>query len=354
MNIISKVVNWFSSLIKGKAKDVFDVEVTTSPEMEQFIIQCANVYRGKPYWLRDGVKTINMAKSICSETARLTTLGIDISITGSARADWLQEQVDKLFKAKRLRNWLEYGLAYGTIALKPNSNGIDVLTPADFIVVKEENGMVTGIIFINRETDESGKIYFTRLEFHRFVEETREYCITNYCYKGSSEGEVSASVDIAETPWAELEPEVFIADIEAPLYGIFKTPQANNIDMDSALGLPIFAEALTELEDLDVAYSRNSGEIDDSEKIVLLDSDRLVPSGGKVSNSIDGFERTRQRMKLPHYVKNVYGDGSESFYQEINPQLNTDTRLSGINSLLSQIGYKCGYSNGYFVFNTQL
>lgn len=84
---------------------------------------------------------------------------------------------------------------------------------------------------------------------------------------------------------------------------------------------------------------------------MLLDSDRLVPSGGKISNSIDGFERTRERMKLPHYVKNVYGDGAVSFYQEINPQLNTDIRLSGINSLLSQIGYKCGYSNGYFVFN---
>lgn len=26
-------------------------------------------------------------------------------------------------------------------------------------------------------------------------------------------------------------------------------------------------------------------------------------------------------------------------------------RLAGLNALLSQIGYKCGYSNGYFVFN---
>ena len=29
----------------------------------------------------------------------------------------------------------------------------------------------------------------------------------------------------------------------------------------------------------------------------------------------------------------------------------TDTRLSGLNAILSQIGYKIGYSNGYFVFN---
>ena len=31
--------------------------------------------------------------------------------------------------------------------------------------------------------------------------------------------------------------------------------------------------------------------------------------------------------------------------------LNTDTRISGINAILSQLGYKIGFSNGYFVFN---
>lgn len=56
-------------------------------------------------------------------------------------------------------------------------------------------------------------------------------------------------------------------------------------------------------------------------------------------------------MYLPHYVKNVYGNDQKEFYQEINPRLNTDARLTGINALLSQLGYKCGFSNGYFVFN---
>ena len=56
-------------------------------------------------------------------------------------------------------------------------------------------------------------------------------------------------------------------------------------------------------------------------------------------------------MNLPHFVKNVFGEGQDAFYQEINPILNTDTRISGINALLSQLGYKIGFSNGYFVFN---
>ena len=56
-------------------------------------------------------------------------------------------------------------------------------------------------------------------------------------------------------------------------------------------------------------------------------------------------------MGLPDYVNNVYGNGAEDFYQEINPTLNTSIRLEGLNALLSQIGYKVGFSNGYFVFN---
>ena len=59
------------------------------------------------------------------------------------------------------------------------------------------------------------------------------------------------------------------------------------------------------------------------------------------------------RSSLPDYIKLVDGDTSteSDVYHEINPTLNTDTRLTGINALLSQIGYKSGFSNGYFVFN---
>lgn len=353
MNIITKVKEWFNNLIKSKAEEIFNVAASTSPEMEQFIVQCSNVYKGNPKWLDEDVKTLNFAKTICSETARLTTLGIEISITGSARAEWLQKQMDNLFKSKRLRHWIEYGLAYGTILLKPNGNGVDVLTPFDFIITEVDNGVVMGAVCIDRETDEKGKIFYTRLEYNRFIEDTKEYQVTNYCYKSTSENSLGASVDISDTPWFELAPEVTMSEIESPLFGVLTTPQANNIDIDSALGLPIFAEALTELEDLDIAYSKNSTEIKESDKIVLLDSDRLFPTGGKVVKGIEGFKEKREKMKLPHYVRNVFGDGTGSFYQEINPQLNTQTRLEGINALLSQIAYKCGYSNGYFVFNAK-
>lgn len=334
-------------LFRSKAKEEFNIEPIISQSMEDMIRKCFAIYQGKPYWLddTDHIKTINFAKAVCSETARLTMLATKITIDGSARAEWLQEQIDNVYF--KLRDWVEYGCAYGTVILKPNGKGIDLVVPGNFIVTDIENGEISGVVFVNQET--VGKKYYTRLEYHRFINDV--YAITNRCYVGDSANDTSKRIDIAKTPWSDLLEESFIQNVDGPLYGVLKMPHANNVDVDSPMGLPIFSDAIEELKDLDIAYSRNSKEILDSKRTVLLDSDRLLPSGGKVANTGLYFKNQREQMGLPDYVKNVYGNGTEDFYQEINPQLNTDTRLSGLNALLSQIGYKIGYSNGYFVFN---
>lgn len=331
-------------LFKSKAKEEFNIEDITSEEMKRMVDMCANIYRGKPYWVDadEHIKTINFAKAVCSETARLTTLAIGIRVDGSARADWLQKQIEKEYFY--IRKWCEYCGAFGTVILKPNGENIDMYTPDRIIVTDQSNGEITGCVFVNKEADTTGKKYYTRLEYHRFLDDGT-YAISNKCYVGSSENDMNESIDIEKTPWAGLLEETAVENIDSPLFGVLRTPHANNIDIDSPLSLPIFADAIEEFKDLDIAYSRNASEIYDSERISLVD-DRLIMGAG---TSIKGEHKSG--IKLPRYVKKVFGNGADEYYQEINPQLNTDTRLMGINALLSQIGYKCGFSNGYFVFN---
>lgn len=347
MSIISRIKGWLSMFFTSKAKEEFNIESIISQDMEDMIHKCLAVYCGKPFWIdeADHIKTVNFAKAVCSETARLTMLGTKITVDGSARATWLQEEIDKVYD--KLRKWIEYGCAYGTVILKPNGNGVDLVTPEDFIVTNESNGKVDGVVFINRATE--GKNYYTRLEYHRFIDGV--YCITNKCYVGDTKDNTSRPINIEKTPWKDLAEEVFATNVEQNLYAVLTMPHANNIDVGSCMGLPIFSDALEELKDLDIAYSRNAKEIFDSKRTVLLDSDRLLPSGGRVAQTGSYFAHQREDMGLPDYIKNVYGNGTEDFYQEINPQLNTETRLNGLNAYLSQIGYKVGFSNGYFVFN---
>lgn len=334
-------------LVRSKAKDEFNIEPVISEQMQRWVNECVNIYQGNPCWMdeEDHIDTINFAKTLASEIARLTTLGIGIKIDGSARAEWLQKQIDKVYF--QLRHWVEYGCAYGTVILKPNGDSIDLYTPEKFEIVHENNGVIDGVVFHNWK--QVGEKWYTRLEYHRF--EGAVYLISNKCYLGDRPDDTKERIDISATPWDYLSEEVGISNMEKPLFGVFRTPQANNIDMDSPYGLPTFSEAIQELRDLDIAYSRYSKENKDSKRTVLLDSDSLLPGGQQVVNISATFKAYREQAGLPDYIKNVRGDGKEMFYQEINPTLNTETRVAGINFLLSLIGFKSGFSNGHFVFN---
>lgn len=349
-------------IFKKQAEEDFNIQAAEFPEMESLINRCANIYRGAPEWLDDNnnIKTINFAKSVCSETARLATLAIGIQIDGSARATWLQEQIDKVYF--QIRHWVEYGCAYGTVFIKPNGESLDVFTPADVMIVDYDNQEIKGIIFKDSYT--VGRKYYTRLEYHRFVETTVDgvttypYYVSNRAYVSKSPQSIGDKIDLKQTKWAGLmadTPPILKANgekLDGPLYGVLRTPQANNVDISTPLGLPIFAEAIEELKDLDIAYSRNAKEILDSKRTVLADDRILMPSGSPVAAMTpQAMEHRCKEMSLPDYVKNVFGQDEKEFYQEINPILNTDTRISGINALLSQLGYKIGFSNGYFVFN---
>ena len=358
MGLIATVKRWIGMIFKKRAEEDFQVKEITSLQMKDVISRCADMYRGIPSWVstEDNIKTINFAKAVCSETARLTTLGIKIQIGGGARGTWLQEQIDKVYF--NLRHWVEYGCAYGTVIVKPNGSGFDVCTPFDFMITESDsNGNITGIIFKDSYADNDR--YYTRLEYHYFdsskPEGFRPYYIQNKAYMSHSSQSMGDPIALARTKWADLMEDsgpimkTSGEQLDGPMFGVFRTPEANNIDISSSLGLPMFLGAEEEMQDLDVAYSRNSEEIYDSRRIVLAD-DRLMYESG---TPIDRLKRGAKAasVKIARFVKNVFGNGPQEFYQEINPQLNTETRIKGINNSLSFIGFKCGFSNGYFVFD---
>lgn len=347
MGFINRLKGWFDLLFTNRAKEEFNVSSVVSTTMENEIKKWGDIFKGVPYWANEDIKTINMAKSVCSEVARLATLAIGISISGSARAEWLQKQIDALYFD--LRAWVEYAAAYGTVILKPNGESVDIVFPDQLVVTDVSGDSITGAVFFDKVYDAANKKYYTRLEHQHFLSNGL-YAITNRCFVSDEDGK-ERRIDIEKTPWAGMHEEVNIDGLDRPLFAVLKMPQANNIEPASPFGMSIFAGAEEELKDLDIAYTRNAREIFDSKRTVLLDSDRLLPTGGKVSNSLVSAQKRREQMGLPDYVKVVQGDGTGDVYHEINPTLQTDTRITGINALLSQIGYKSGFANGYYVFN---
>lgn len=362
MGLINLLKGWWSRLFKSDVKNEFGVSGITSSSMQDAIQNWMSIYKGSPDWVdeEEGIKTIKFAKMICGEVARLATLAIDVQFDGS-RAKYMQGFWNTSVKPK-LREWVEYGCAAGTVILKPNGNSIDLVLPDSFMVTEKANGSISGIVF--QDGYKSGNLYYTKLEYHRFMSakvrmldseeytDTTYYSISNRTYVSTNSGEIGRPIDIKKTKWANLQPDVSITKkngnaINSMLFGVFRMPSSNDIDLDSPLGLSVFSNAIEELKDLDIAYSRYAEEINDSRRMVLLDErlTRLPAVKDKYGNTI------RQSVTLPKYVKNVMGESTQEFYEEVNPQLNTEIRKAGINNQLSLIGCKCGFSNGYFVLD---
>ena len=359
------IKGWWNKMFKSAIKSEFQVTGITSGVMEEAIQNWVLIYKGEPNWINpeNGIKTIKMAKFVCEEIARLSNLAIDVEFDG-ARKEYMKQFWEKSVKGF-LREWTGIAAACGTMILKPNGEGVDFITPDKFEITSlDGNHNITGIVF--QDNYQEGEYYYTKFEYHRFfsarirmdVEKEYEdktfYAVSNRAYVSKNAGELGRATDLSNTRWAGLEPDVHIikkngTQLNSMLFGFFRMPSTNDIDTNSPLGLSAFADAIEELKDLDIAYSRNSEEIDDSRRLVMVD-DRLIK---KQAYKDERGNIIRPELQLPKYFKAVPGGGSndDEIYHEINPTLNTPTRKEGINQCLSLVGMKCGFSNGYFVID---
>lgn len=330
---------------------VFGVELISSHEMNTALRNWDRISTGKPPWLNaaDEIETVNMAKHISDTRAKLTTLDIGIAISGSPRADYLQELADDLLK--RLPDRVTEADRLGGIIIKWNGETWDFILPGNFgITAKDDNGEIVGAIFAAHTSQ--GSAHFTRLEYHRFegntVDGGKLYKISNKAFKNqlSTKGEVTLGAEVSldkVDAWAHMEPEVTIANLEAPLFAYYRVPGANTIDPASPLGLSVFANALTELKAVDIAVSRKNTEVVDSKHITFV-GQALIQNAEK------------RAIELPRFVKGLgmgLNDTETSAVHEHVPTMLTEQRIKDINFNLSMAGVKCGFSEGVFVMDGQ-
>lgn len=343
MKIFQNIRNLMTNNWVAKSEQTFGFKIPTVDNSDLSLNLA--IYSNNPPWLEPGIKTVGMAATVCAEISRLTTMDIGIELTGSKRADFLNTQIQDLVVPK-INDWVELACAAGEIILKPNGTSVDCLLPYQYRIIEEIGDRITRIVYIDEYYDAVSQQYYTRLEFHT-IDENDLYTVSNRCFVGKTPRSFQTSVPIEMTRWKGLNEDTYMLGITKILAGRLKVPGVNNTTLGKNRR-SVFQGAIVELEDLDIAYSRFAKENYDSKRTVLLDSDRLM-MGGRMGTA--NRDIMIKQQGLPDYVKAVEGVGDGSFYQEINPTLNTEIRIKGINTLLSQIGFKCGFSNGYFVFN---
>lgn len=325
-------------------EDAFGVQCIKSSDMDGALKLWDSISTGKPPWknMDDDIKSINMADFVSNTRAKLTTLDIGIAISGSARADYLQGLADDLLV--RLPDKLADADRLGGILFKYNGQTWDFLLPGEFgITHVDDNGTITGAIFAIQSND----MWYTRLEWHRFEGDT--YVVTNKAFRNRvrTAGKEIVLGDLvplsAVKEWQEMQDEVHISNLEAPLWGFYRVPGSNIIDQSSPLGMPVYGRAIEELRAVDIAISRKDSEIEDSKHVTFVGQTAIKNA------TVNG-------ITLPRWVEGLgvgINDGDTTAIHEHTPTILTDQRIKDINFNLSMLSVKCGFSEGVFVLDGQ-
>jgi len=336
LNAIRQVVR--KIFPKKNIEDAMKIEIPVSDEMTEAIELWSQMYKDKAPWLDENTKSLNLASAIASELARLATIEMKSEITAkegsnSERAQYLNEQYQKVIDDIRITT--EYAAALGGLIFKPYIDGeniaVDYVLADEFIPVKYDSaGNITAVIFIERIR--KGRKIYTRLEYHDLLKEG--YYISNTAYVNENGDDLLGyQVPLTEVEeWADLEPEIFIENVEKPLFGYLKMPMANTIDTRSPLGISVYARAVGLIEEADKQYSRILWEYEGSELAInasmdLFKDDNTLPKGK---------ERLYRKLDTD----------AEDFFEPFSPAIRDESLFNGLNKILQRIEFACGLAYG--------
>lgn len=122
--------------VKKQIREEFRIAPLVTPEMREAEDLWMQIWMGTPPWANDQDRTINFAKAVTGEAARLATMGVSVELSGSTRADWLQERLNEEL-IPFLRDMVDVGCAAGMFLLKPTPDSIGLYTPPEFTMLSQ-------------------------------------------------------------------------------------------------------------------------------------------------------------------------------------------------------------------------
>ena len=344
--MFEKIIGWIKGAINKmlKISDIakdFKIDISTSDEVMQLIEKCSNIYNHKAPWLNEEVKSLNVAKTICEKVAKAVTIEFKSKVE--------DVEIDKIYQRfiKNIRVNTEYTLAKGGMFFKPYiANGrikISCIQGDKFIPVKfDSTGELLGAIFPDQII--KGNDVYTRLEYQELNDTV--LTIRNIAYKGNKNASTLGSKiplsQVAE--WKNIQEETEIQNVDRLLGGYFKIPIANSADNTSLVGVPIFANAIEILEQIDKQFSRTLWEYEGSE--LALDVDATAFKKDKSGQYIlpKGKDRLFRMLDL----------GDEKQWNVFSPTIRDTALFNGLNELLRQAESQCGLSFGVISKETSI
>jgi len=295
-------------------------------------------YNGRRKLLRTRY-SLGMAKTIAEDWANLLLnehcrISTDNSDFNRALARILEEN-DFRTRANRL---LETSFALGTGAFVEYVDSgnivIDYIRAGMIFPLRWCGPKVTDCAFASVRHE--GKTDHVYLNVHE-KDESGRYIIRNRMFILKN-----GSLTPEELPEGLL-PEIETGS-ETPFFQLISPNLANNLSADSPLGLSVYANALDQLEGLDLVYDSYVNEFRLGKKRIIIPismARAIQEEGGIASPAFDDNDVEFYALEL--------GEGEGSI-REINMELRSEAHEHAIKTALDLLSSKCGLGSGRYLF----
>ncbi|MEN0648906.1 phage portal protein [Caldifermentibacillus hisashii] len=339
-----------------KITDLKDVSI--NDEMFRKIEVWKAIYKGYysewhdvHYQTIDGPKqrrmlTLNMGKIVSSEMASLVyNEKCEISIDNETVSEFIHEVFKHNKFDKKFQDYVEYMFAHGGMVIKPYVENdrimLSFVTADCFIPISWRNDTIYEAVFPYEFKRRDKK--YTHLEWHLW--ENGHYIIRNEVYESQSGVDLGVKVPLKNF-FPDLEEEVSIGNIKRPIFAYFKPNTANNIDIQSPLGISIFANALDTMKAIDTAFDSFYREFRLGRKRILVPAHMVKtvidPEDGLPKRYFDSNDETYEAFGT---------EQDELEIKDISVELRVDEHIAAINALLNVFAMQTGFSTGTFSFD---
>ena len=319
----------------GTIEKEFGVQPAASRKMENNINLWWAMYTNHPPWESCDVRPLGLPGAIGRELARHALAEFSAAVSGSARAEYINRQVQAA-KARFAQN-LEIGLCLGGVALKPYPDGDRILveaattgfTPTRF----DGTGKVIGGVFKSKPLRQ-GKDWFVKLEYHDFLQRedgTTVYVIENKAFRSGENGGIGEQVPLNTVrEWAGLLERAEIENLDGPLFAYFKPPVSNQEEPDSFMGVSVYSGAVVDrIKEADEQWERILWEFKSGERKIFSDATQI--DAGQIGDRL--------------FLKGAFtSDGN--LFEQFSPELRGSALYDGFQYILKIIEFNVGLAFG--------
>lgn len=286
---------------------------------------------------------LGMAKRVCEDWANLL-LNEKVAIKAGRYTKRLTEILEQNNFMVRANQLIELSFALGTGAFveykDADENVVIDYVRADMIYpLSWDNGDITECAFGTTKVIGGKEIIY--LQLHRLGREeedehTDEYYIENRYVDAESGDEVDIPEDLADS---------VPTGSKRPLFQIITPNICNNIDLDSPLGISVYANAIYALKGCDLVYDSYMNEF------VLGRKRVLVPvSVAKIDMQKDGASEPTFDPNDTVYYMMPKDRQSDMQLTEVDMTIRAQEHELGIQRSLDILSFKVGMGNGRYKF----